>query len=124
MRWLRWRRRAQDPDPVTAADLELALERPRLHLAVLFALAQQPAADLYDRAAKQLGLWPPRKWLQVDGARLEPRYGLELMPPRGWRAVIAAEDASTLLLVLASTHRDGFLREAATRALARRAEPL
>jgi len=92
----------------------------------LFAVAGRPESARYGEAVERLEAWPPRVWLRLDGARLDAwsGYGAELVPSRGWRAVIEECSTPVLLLVLASTHRDGFLREAATHALAPRDERL
>src|SRR5436305_2303946 len=112
--------------PVTADDLELALQDPEGQVHVLFEVGRRPEDVVYGQAVARLEAWSPRLWLRLDGVRLDAwsRYGAELAPPDGWHAVIASAGAPILLLVLASTHRDGFLREAATRALAARDESL
>ena len=113
------------PGAVSDEDLELALERPELHVQVLLDLARQPRERLHDVAVERLVVWPPRLWFRFDALRLDDWYGgRPLMPARYWRAVIADTNAGVLLLVLVSTHRDGFLREAAVLALRGRREPL
>jgi hypothetical protein len=125
MSWLRLLRGTPGPAAVSDDDLELALERPERHVHVLLDLARQPRERLHDVAVARLVLWPPRLWFRVDALRLDDWYGgRPLMPARYWRNVIADTNAGVFLLVLASTHGDGFLREAAVLALRGRREPL
>jgi hypothetical protein len=70
--------------------------------------------------------WPARRWLALDGAHLDAWtwYCDEVAPRGGWSAALRLADVSTLLVVLASTHRDGFVRERAARMLGERPGPL
>ena len=106
--------------------LDRALHEPAGHTSALLAAAEEPASPDYARAVAAMETWPPHRWLELDASRLDAWswYGGELAPRRGWPAVLERRDAPILLLVLASTHRDGSLRERATRALAGHAGPL
>lgn len=118
------RRRAADRRRPSADELERALEEPDRSIDVLFDVARAPEESSYDDAVDRLEAWPPRLWFRLDGARLEPPYRAPLKPPTGWRPVIDDDGAPALLLVLACTHHDGLLREAAVRALATRREQI
>ena len=124
--WLRFPRRRAGTDGASADDLELALEEPVGHVDALFDAAARATDPRYAYVSDRLEAWSPRLWLRLDAARLDAwswDVG-ELAPERPWRRIVADGGCPVLLLVLASTHRDGFLREAATRALALRDERL
>jgi hypothetical protein len=102
------------------AELDLALVDPDRHTWALIAAAEDPEAAEYGRTIGALEAWPARRWLALDAARLDEwSYGAAFEPSRGWRSA-AGPGSPTLLLALAGTHRDGFLRERATRELATR----
>jgi hypothetical protein len=125
MRWLRLLRgRSDGPSRADAlAELDLALHDPERHTWALVVASETQESPEYVRARTALEKWPPRRWLRLDAVRLDAwtSYDAEFALPSGWSASLDKADASTLLLVLASTHRDGFLRERATRLLAERA---
>lgn len=128
MRWLQsFRGRSDGPSRADAlAELDLALHDPERHTWALAAAAEEPESPEYSRTVAALEKWPPRRWLGLDAVRLDEwtSYGAEYAPPGGWSAAVGNPDAPTLLLVLASTHRDGFLRERAARLLGERAGSL
>ncbi len=123
MGWLRslLGRSSRSLPAVEAAALDLALSEPAGHTWALVVTAEGPASPEYDRAVAALEDWPPRRWLGLDAVRLDARTEyVEHTPRGGWSAAIEQAGASSLLLVLASTHRDGFLRERTIPLLAER----
>jgi hypothetical protein len=123
MRWLRLLRARKEGErpPLDPADLELALQSPVTHTRALALVAQEPGSPLYLRAESVMARWAPRLWLELDGARLDAGqwYADAVDPLGGWSAAAGRSGVSELLLVLASTHRDGHLRERLARQLVR-----
>ena len=125
MRWLR-ALRSDDAGKEASAELELALERPDHHTRALVAAADAPETPEHVRAATAMEAWPARRWLALDAARLDAWtwYADAIAPRGGWSVAFGRAHVPTLLVVLASTHRDGFLRERAAAMLGERADPL
>ena len=126
---MRWRRSVEEDDDLRRhelAELEASHDDPARRTWALLAAAEQPESPECLHASSALEKWPPRLWLELDAVRLDAwiRYDSEVAPAAGWKAALAQPEASTLLLVLASTHRDGYLRERATRLLIDRADSL
>lgn len=96
-------------------DLNLALRIPRGHIRTLVDAAETLNSPAYGHAESVMGLWGPRLWLELDAARLDAGewYADATGPRGGWAAAVERSDAPDLLLVLASTHADGYLREPA-----------
>jgi hypothetical protein len=101
-------------------DLNRALRIPRGHIGVLVDAAKASNSPACGHAESVLGaLWKPRLWLELDAARLGAGewHADNSRPREAWVAAVERSDVSDLLLVLASTHPDGYLRERATRRL-------
>src|SRR4051812_4980137 len=97
------------------AELRTALREPEGHTRALVTAARSPQTLAYVEAVSTMERWSPRTWLRLDAARLDAwnwYREAEAQPPN-WSAVIDEPHSSTLLLVLAATHGDGFLRERA-----------
>jgi HEAT repeat protein len=108
------------------AELDLALREPQGHTWSLVAAAEEPESTDYARVVAEMGRWPPRRWLELDGTRLDQWnwYGDSVTPRGGWSRALRRREAPTLLVALASTHPNGFLRQRATESLRDRAGPL